>query len=178
MKGYKALDQDMRAIHGNGMQFELGKKYMIEGEIALDVNGFHFCKNIEELNNYYNIKSSRIFEVEAYGDISCEEVRYDEDTMQLIRVSCGEDDVYVAEGIQLLRELSKEEIRDYFRENQQSLIADKRSHIRWTVAEQGYGLDILVRDKDCYVREAVAGQGYGLEVLVHDRNPDVRKTVA
>lgn len=151
---------------------------MIEGEIALDVNGFHFCKNIEELDNYYDIRSSRIFEVEAYGDISCEEVRYDEDAVQLIRVSSGRDDVYVAEGIQLVRELSKEEIRDYFKENQQSLMANKYPYIRAAVAKQGYGLDVLVHDWNPDVRKTVARQGYGLDSLIYDEDYNVRAAVA
>ena len=38
--------------------------------------------------------------------------------------------------------------------------------IRVAVAEQGYGLDILVNDKNANVRAAVARQGYGLDILV------------
>ena len=65
MKGYKALDKDMRATHGNGMQFELKKEYTVTGDVILCRNGFHFCKNIEYLNNFYDIRKSRIFEVEV-----------------------------------------------------------------------------------------------------------------
>ena len=42
--------------------------------------------------------------------------------------------------------------------------------IRQSVAEQGYGLDILVHDTNPLVRLAVAKQGYGLDVLVNDEN--------
>lgn len=69
MRGYKALDQDMRAIRGNGMQFEMDRLYSIRGNVVPCYNGFHFCKAIEYLNVYYNIKNSRIFEMEADGEI-------------------------------------------------------------------------------------------------------------
>ena len=55
MKGYKALDWDMRAAYGNEMQFELGKTYSVNGEVVPCKNGFHFCEKIEYLNCYYNI---------------------------------------------------------------------------------------------------------------------------
>ena len=42
------------------------------------------------------------------------------------------------------------------------------------VAEQGYGLDVLVHDDDYDVRCAVAEQGYGLDLLINDENSDVR----
>ena len=48
-------------------------------------------------------------------------------------------------------------------------------NIRVAVAEQGYGLDVLVNDKDWFVRRAVAEQGYGLDRLVNDESEDVRQ---
>ena len=99
MKGYKALDQEMRAILGNEMQYELGKTYTVYGKVVPCENGFHFCEKIEELNCYYNIEDSRIFEVEADGII------------------IKSEDKYVAEKIKLVRELSKEEISKYFEQN-------------------------------------------------------------
>lgn len=160
MKGYKALNQDMKAIYGNGMQFELGKKYTVSGEVIPSENGFHFCEKIEYLNICYDISDSRIFEIEAYGDIRSDNKKY------------------VAEGIQLVRELSKEEINDYFRQNQQEFINEENRMVRIAVAQQGYGLDKLLHDEDCYVREAVAKQGYGLDVLVYDEKWQVRSAVA
>ncbi len=159
MKGYKALDKDMRAVYGNGMQFELGKEYMVTGKIILYKNGFHFCKRIEYLNCCYDIKESRIFEVEAYGDIIIDH------------------QIYVSGNIYLKRELPKEEIKNYFEQNQQ-LIYSEQDDVRLAVAEQGYGLDVLVRDKSLLVRAAVAKQGYGLDILIRDEDWQVRATVA
>ena len=141
MKGYKALDQDMKAIRGNGMQFKLRKKYTANGVIIPCQNGFHFCKKIEYLNLYYDISNSRIFEIEASGTIR------------------DGDKKYAAESIQLVRELSKKEINDYFKQNQQELVESDYRDVRVAVAEQGYGLDTLVHDEDCAVRTAVAEQG-------------------
>lgn len=160
MKGYKALGEDMRAIYGNGMQFEVGKKYTVTGEIVPCKNGFHFCKKIVYLNRCYDIKDSRIFEIEAYGDIK------------------GDYQKYAAESICLMRELTKEEINGYFKQNYQKIIYDKDWLVRTAVAKQGYGLDVLVCDEHWLVRKAVAEQGYGLDILLHDNDCDVRNAVA
>ena len=160
MKGYKALDMDMRAVSGNGMQYEMGKSYAIEEKVVPCYKGFHFCKSIEELNGYYSIKNSRIFEIEAAGEI------------------IERNDTYAAEKIMLVRELTKEEVNDYFKQNQRELIKCRNWNVRIAVAEQGYGLEELVCDENWYVRAAVAGQGYGLDVLVNDDHWYVRVAVA
>lgn len=160
MKGYKALDMEMRAIQGNNMQFQLGKKYTVEGKVVPCENGFHFCENIEDLSFFYNIKNSRIFEVKASGTIKKEKPKY------------------VSKSIQLVRELSKEEVNNYFKQNLKELIKNGDWHVRQAVAKQGYGLDILVGDEDYDVRAVVAEQCYGLDVLVHDENHYVREVVA
>lgn len=160
MKGYKALDKDMRSAYGNKMQFELAEKYTVKGEIVLRKNGFHFCKSIEYLNRCYDIVDSRIFEVEVYGDIK------------------NDGHNYAAEGIQLVRELTQKEITDYFKQYQQFLIYSEDVFVRKAVADQGCGLDILIHDEDYYVRSAVAGQVYGLDILIHDKDCYVRSAVA
>lgn len=180
MKGYKALNMDMSSKYG-GMAYEIGKKYTIAGKLKMCKNGFHFCKHLEDVENYYEIVKSRIFEVEAEGEI------------------IDEDDKSCAESITLIRELSKEEIHQYFVDSKERILeknwccrkalADQRicldklvhdddGRVRATVAEQGYGLDILIHDEDWRVRVAVAGQNYGLDILVHDENEFVRATVA
>ncbi len=178
MKGYKALNMDM-STHG-GIIYEIGGKYTIAGKLKLYENGYHFCKCLEDIELYYKIAESRIFEIEADGEIIDGENK-----------SC-------AESITLVRELSKEEIRQYFIDNQESLlykfwyrialidqglcldklINDNAPFIRAEVAEQGYGLDILIKDKDPAVRAAVARRGYGLDILINDKNYLVRRAVA
>lgn len=160
MRGYKALDKDMKSIYGDDMQYETGKLYFTDGRIVLYKNGFHFCKNIEYLNCYYDIRDSRIFEIEAYGNVKSDGIKY------------------AAESIQLIRELTGKEINEYFKTNQRSLIGNEYPDVRLAVAEQGYGLDILVYDECWMVRRAVAEQGYGLDVLINDKDWRVRMEVA
>lgn len=69
MKGYKGMEMDMTC---RGMQYELGKSYHIDNPVMCK-QGFHFCKNLEETFLYYNWKNSRFFEVEAIGEIICDD---------------------------------------------------------------------------------------------------------
>ena len=140
-----------------------------------------FRKCLEDIELYYKIAESRIFEVEADGEI-----------IDGGNKSC-------AESITLVRELSKEEIRQYFVDSKErilkmslycrksladqgicldKLVHDDDGRVRAAVAEQGYGLDILIHDEDWRVRAAVARQGYGLDILIHDKNWCVRRTMA
>lgn len=180
MKGYKALNMDMSSTYGD-MVYEIGKKYTITGELEMCENGFHFCKYLENIEGYYRITESRIFEIEAESKI-----------IDRVNKSC-------AESITLIRELSKEEIRQYFVDNQErilkknwycrkaladqglcldKLVNDRDSDVRAAVAKQGYGLEILIKDENYHVRIEVARQGYNLNVLVKDESPFVRMTVA
>ncbi len=81
----------------------MNRLYSIDEFVVPCENGFHFCETIEELNGYNNINSNRIFEIEAYGEI----------------IKSGEK--YVAEKIKFVRKLTKEEINNYFKQNQKSL---------------------------------------------------------
>ena len=69
VKGYKALDEDMKAILGDGMHYEIGKWYEVDGEIKPCENGFHFCRKLEDIHGYYDLFHSRLFEIEADGKI-------------------------------------------------------------------------------------------------------------
>ena len=157
MKGYKALNMDMSSICGN-MVYEIGKRYTITGKLKMCKNGYHFCKYLEDIEWHRAIAKSRIFEIEAEGEI-----------IEDFNKSC-------AESITLVRELSKEEIHQYFVDNQESFL-QKFWYCKKALADQGLCLDILVNDKDPDVRAAVARQGYGLHTLIHDKDPWVRMVV-
>lgn len=64
MKGYKGMNEDMTC---RDFKFELGKTYHVEGNIQLCKNGFHFCKNLIDVFDYYCY--GRYFEIEAIGDV-------------------------------------------------------------------------------------------------------------
>lgn len=67
MKGYKAFDENLTC---RGMKYEVGETYeMDETPVCCSV-GFHFCKNIKDVYNYYPMSdSTRICEVEALGEV-------------------------------------------------------------------------------------------------------------
>ena len=41
---------------------------------------------------------------------------------------------------------------------------------RLEMANEGYGLDVLINDENWEVRVAVARQGYGLDILINDKD--------
>ena len=80
-----------------------------------------------------------------------------------------DDDKSCAKSITLLRELSKEEIKQYFINNQERIIA-KGWKARLAMAEQRVCLDKLINDETWFVRAEIAEQGYGLNKLIDDEN--------
>lgn len=162
MKGYKTLNQNMGVFEKDYMEFELGKTYSINEKVVLQEKGFRFCEKIENLNYHYsdNITENRVFEVEAEGDME----------------SDGID--FWAQQIRLVRELTRKEIDDYFRENYEDLIKSDNYFVRRTVAQQGLALETLIHDEHPLVRREVALQGFGLETLIHDEDKHVRRAVA
>ena len=159
MRGYKALNKDMSTKYGN-MTYELNKVYEIEVELIMCENGYHFCKELINVFNYYPL-DSRVFEI---------------DTLDGEIIKKG--DKYCTNRIKLIREVYKEEINKYIEDNLDILINNEDRYVRLAVAEQGYGLDILINDESLYVRAAVAEQGYGLDKLINDEDSYVREAVA
>src|SRR5574344_165318 len=68
MKGYKMMESNMTCL---GFQYEVGKEYSLEDELAICESGFHFCENPFDCLGYYNnIKGDkRLFLVEALGEV-------------------------------------------------------------------------------------------------------------
>ena len=67
---YKAFDKNMKC---RGFQYEVGKKYEMDGEIKCCNRGFHACKSPMEVWDYYDMLNSRYAEVEQSGKIDAEE---------------------------------------------------------------------------------------------------------
>jgi hypothetical protein len=64
VEGYKGTNKDMKA-YGN-FQYELGKQYDHEGEIEICDRGFHFCRYLKDVFNYYEVdEGHRFFKVKA-----------------------------------------------------------------------------------------------------------------
>ena len=68
IKGYKAFNKDLTC---RDFQYEIGKEFEHKGEIGLCESGFHFCKKIVDVQNYYNLKdeNTRLCEIEATGQV-------------------------------------------------------------------------------------------------------------
>ena len=73
MKGYKAFNNDLTC---RGMQYEIGKEYVFDGEPIPCRQGFHFCETIADCYEFYPMSDdTRICEVEATGDIAKDGVK-------------------------------------------------------------------------------------------------------
>ena len=75
MRGFKVLNKGL--INRYGFQYELNKKYILDGELKWSENGFHFCKYPEDTLRYIDAFNNdfSLTEVEGTGDI----VEYDDD---------------------------------------------------------------------------------------------------
>ena len=99
--GYKCFNEDLTNRYG--INFEIGKIYSTKGEIKFGNvgNGFHFCKNIEDTFSYFDIFAQNVTVciVREFGNI----VEYEDEYN-------GYYNMYVSENIEILRELTREEI--------------------------------------------------------------------
>ena len=69
-KGYKGFKvNNNNELYCRDMVFEVGKIYTIKGEPVICERGFHFCWNLNQVDNYYDLRNSVICEVEPLGDI-------------------------------------------------------------------------------------------------------------
>ena len=89
VKGYKGFNEDLTC---RGFRYEIGKTYEYDGDIALCRSGFHFCRKLKDVHDFYDLKRSRICEIEADGKIDDDGVKS------------------VCSRINIVRELSREEI--------------------------------------------------------------------
>ena len=153
MKGYKALLKSMRSNYGD-MTYELNKEYEIEGKLIMCENGYHFCKELINVFNYYPL-DSRVFEI---------------DTLDGEIIKKDDIDKYCTNKIKLVREISREEINKYIEDNLDKFIYNKNWRKRLIPAQLRYGLDKLINDESWIVRLAVAEQKYGLDKLINDED--------
>ncbi len=71
VEGYKAFDGNLMC---RGMQYEVGKEYVMEEEPVICQRGFHFCKNLADCYMFYpRSDDTRICEIEASGEITTDE---------------------------------------------------------------------------------------------------------
>lgn len=62
--GYKATDKNLRC---KDHHFMVGRSEWYDGDIELCHSGFHFCRNVTDLQKYY--PRGRYFKCEVLGDV-------------------------------------------------------------------------------------------------------------
>ena len=90
IKGFKGFEKDLTC---RGFQYEIGKTYEMEDNIEICSKGFHFCKKLWSVNDYYRFSndSYRYCEIEALGKV------------------IDEGNKSVTNKIKIVREIPKEE---------------------------------------------------------------------
>ena len=89
VKGFKGFNEDLTC---RGFRYEIGKTYKHNGEVELCRSGFHFCRKLKDVHQFYNLKISRICEIVADGKI------------------IDDDKKSVCSRMRIVREVSREEI--------------------------------------------------------------------
>lgn len=101
IRGYKCFNKDFTNRYGR--KFSIGQIYVAPGIIKFgnNGNGFHLCKNIEDTFRYYDTSNIIVCEVIGSGEY----VEYSDEYNEYY-------DMYSVEKLQIIRELSREEIID------------------------------------------------------------------
>lgn len=192
IKGYKGTEWDMKCL---SHQFELGIEYRVEGPLLLCGNGFHFCRDVNNVPHFYGLFSHRIFEVEAtveylQDDLKCcarsikfvRELTVDE-VCQVFNQYRDNIKQSILEGVmtctssftvKLFRDL-KNNVK---RNDLDQLVNHSDVNVRYILASNGLFSEQLYQDSSYIVRCAVAQQGYKLEGLINDGDHIVRAAVA
>ena len=83
MTGYKASYNGKCKI----LTYEVGKTYAFNGTLKMCSQGFHFCKELKNVFNYYDRNNNLVvFEVEALGEVINENDKSVTDKIKIIRI--------------------------------------------------------------------------------------------
>ena len=70
LKAYKGFNiNDNGELYCRDMKFKVGEIAEISGDLILCSNGIHFCWNINDVHEYYDLLDNVICEVEILGEI-------------------------------------------------------------------------------------------------------------
>ena len=68
--GYKGFNvKEDGTLYCRDMTFKVGDMAEVKGPLVICKNGIHFCWNLNDVNDYYNLRDSVICEVEPLGEI-------------------------------------------------------------------------------------------------------------
>lgn len=169
IEGYKGTASDITCR--NDFQFELNKRYIVEGDIKICDNGFHFCKSLCNVFYYYPLNASnRFFKVKAL--VNLKQIEQEKERILRRRKERGyyhysieELDKYVAKEIILTEEVGFEELLPHIKENFDYVETEDD----WNLVKKiGYG-----QYKRHYFINKMDGLGFGetfLNILYDDLN--------
>ena len=108
--GFKGTDANMCC---RDQQYELGKAYEMDADVEVCKNGYHLCRNLSGVFNFYSVgKGNRFFEVSALvreKDLEKQELKRAIRGV-VYRIPYSPNDKLAAKSIIFLRELSVNEV--------------------------------------------------------------------
>ena len=123
IEGYKGTDSDMKCY--DDFHFELNKNYVIDGDIELCERGFHFCKELKDVFDYYSLNinvPNRYFKVKALVSTKQMKAQEEEYKRKLEEYHSSmffhirpTNDKFVAKEIILTEEVGFEELLPYIK---------------------------------------------------------------
>jgi hypothetical protein len=114
VEGYKGFNNDLTC---NDYQYEVGTVHKFEGDVNLCHSGFHFCRDLKDVDGYYQFENfnNRFFKVkglvkkteyEKYGEVNPEDI-----------LGVYILDKLVAKEIELMEEVDYKEIYGFLKGN-------------------------------------------------------------
>ena len=93
VKGYKGFDKGFKC---KGFQYDIGKTYKHSGDIKICNSGFHFCRELKNVDGFYNFRNND----NVYAEIEASNEVVDE----------NDKTKSVTNTIKIIREISREEL--------------------------------------------------------------------
>lgn len=144
---YKAFNEGL--VNRYGDKFEIGKIYQVNGNIKWgnEGNGFHMCGYFENCFRYFDSEICELAMVRGFGEMQCYDDEYN-----------AYYNMYVCEGMEILKVLTHEEIIDaalnlYTYRIENFLKTFKLSIEEIEVFKDVYGKDDRVLDFISYYQE-------------------------
>lgn len=157
--GYKGTDSDMKCY--DEFQFELNKKYVFDGDIELCKRGFHFCKNLKDVFNYYGLrnidKPNRYFKVKALVSTKQMKAQKEEYKRKLEEYNSYSfpftrfrptNDKFVAKEIILTEEVSFEELLPYISKDYDYVATEEDWNLVRKIGHEQYRRNYFINNMD------------------------------
>ena len=121
IKGYKAFDKGLIC---RGFQYEVGKDFYYDQEIRLCNSGFHFCKSLGNVYEYYKFGTDIVVaEIESDGDVIDEENHEKSVTnhLRITRILNAEQEIELSLAINVITETDRQRVVDAIQQSLQFL---------------------------------------------------------